>query len=171
MAKRLIPTGKCWCGCGVDTEVGSFFLVGHDKKAEARVIKDVFGSVPEFLVAFGYGPDSAHTAGADWTEAALRLAALSQTDRTGVELEYARLEDRTGPLTRTTADCPKVEVPDGSAVFHVPNGLAVMTVTIPFADLVTVYRDQRNWVVRISGALKMDRATGNTGRVDYIKFA
>ena len=36
--KRLLPTGECWCGCGAETAIGSFFLPGHDKTAESAVI-------------------------------------------------------------------------------------------------------------------------------------
>ncbi len=35
---RLLPTGECWCGCGSDTAIGSFFLPGHDKTADSAVI-------------------------------------------------------------------------------------------------------------------------------------
>ena len=54
--KRLIPTGECWCGCGEETGIGSFFLPGHDKVAESAVISVEYGGVPELLVAHGYGP-------------------------------------------------------------------------------------------------------------------
>jgi len=54
--KRLIPTGDCWCGCGEETGVGAFFAPGHDKRAEAAVVKTVYGSVPELLIAHGFGP-------------------------------------------------------------------------------------------------------------------
>ena len=54
--KRLIPTGDCWCGCGEEAVLGKFFRSGHDKVAEAAVIKLEYGSVPEFLVRHGYGP-------------------------------------------------------------------------------------------------------------------
>jgi hypothetical protein len=53
---RLLPTGQCWCGCGADTPVGSFFVAGHDKRAESAVILVEFGGVAEFLYAMGYGP-------------------------------------------------------------------------------------------------------------------
>jgi len=56
MTKRLMPTGDCWCGCGAETGVGSFFLAGHDKVAESAVILVEYGSVPAFLVRHGYGP-------------------------------------------------------------------------------------------------------------------
>ena len=55
-SKRLLPTGGCWCGCGVDTSIGSFFLPGHDKTAESAVISVEYGGVPRFLVQHGYGP-------------------------------------------------------------------------------------------------------------------
>ena len=44
--KRLLPTGECWCGCGVETAIGSFFLPGHDKTAESAVISVEYGGVP-----------------------------------------------------------------------------------------------------------------------------
>ena len=56
--KRAIPTGYCWCGCGEETaNVRSFFLTGHDRAAEAAVIINEYGGIPEFLMAHGYGPD------------------------------------------------------------------------------------------------------------------
>jgi hypothetical protein len=60
MTAKLLPTGHCWCGCGdSNLALGSFFSAGHDKRAESKVIIEVFGSVPRFLVAFGYGPTDA----------------------------------------------------------------------------------------------------------------
>ena len=55
-SKRLLPTGECWCGCGAETAIGSFFLPGHDKTAESAVISVEYGGVPRFLVEHGYGP-------------------------------------------------------------------------------------------------------------------
>jgi len=57
MVKRVIPNGKCWCGCGADTQIGRFFLSGHDRAAESAVIKVEYGGVVEFLIAKGYGPE------------------------------------------------------------------------------------------------------------------
>ena len=54
--ERLLPTGECWCGCGAETAIGSFFLPGHDKTAESAVISVEYGGVPEFLNRHGYGP-------------------------------------------------------------------------------------------------------------------
>jgi hypothetical protein len=38
-------------------KVGAFFVQGHDKRAEAAIVKTVYGSVPALLVAHGFGPD------------------------------------------------------------------------------------------------------------------
>jgi hypothetical protein len=56
MSHRLIPSGECWCGCGKETEHGSFFLPGHDKVAESAVLLIEYGSVPELLARHGYAP-------------------------------------------------------------------------------------------------------------------
>ena len=59
---RLIPTGFCWCGCGAETGIGSFFARGHDKIAEAALIAAEYGgTVPKLLAAHGYGPDKSVT--------------------------------------------------------------------------------------------------------------
>ncbi len=52
-----VPTGQCWCGCGESVGPGAFFLSGHDRRAEAAVVKVEYGTVPDLLVAHGYGPD------------------------------------------------------------------------------------------------------------------
>ena len=54
--KRLLPTGECWCGCGEETPIGKFFIRGHDKTAESNVIRSEYGSVHDFVHAYGYGP-------------------------------------------------------------------------------------------------------------------
>ena len=46
--KRLLPTGECWCSCGAETAIGSFFLPGHDKTTESAVISVEYGGVPGF---------------------------------------------------------------------------------------------------------------------------
>lgn len=54
---RLIPTGTCWCGCGKETGIGSFFAQGHDKIAEAALVAAEYGSqVAQLLHKHGYGP-------------------------------------------------------------------------------------------------------------------
>ncbi|MBA2324531.1 MAG: hypothetical protein H0V92_11150 [Pseudonocardiales bacterium] len=53
------PMGKCYCGCGAElVDPRAFFQAGHDKRAEARVIREEYGNVPNFLIAHGYGPDT-----------------------------------------------------------------------------------------------------------------
>ncbi len=54
---RILPTGKCWCGCGAETSTGAFFVSGHDKVGESAVVKTVYGSVPEFMLKHGFGPE------------------------------------------------------------------------------------------------------------------
>lgn len=62
---RLIPTGTCWCGCGIETAIGSFFARGHDKIAEAALIAAEYGgTVPRLLAAHGYNPDRSVTGAA-----------------------------------------------------------------------------------------------------------
>lgn len=56
MSERLLPTGKCWCGCGADVPRGSFFRSGHDRRAESAVIAVEYGGVVEFLSEHGYDP-------------------------------------------------------------------------------------------------------------------
>lgn len=54
--KRLIPTGECWCGCGEQARIGSFFKSGHDRRAESAVIAIEYGSVAHLLDHHGFGP-------------------------------------------------------------------------------------------------------------------
>lgn len=51
------PTGKCFCGCGQETSGRAFFVQTHDRRAESKVIKAEYGSIADFVVAHGYGPD------------------------------------------------------------------------------------------------------------------
>ncbi|GAA1814953.1 hypothetical protein GCM10009835_38360 [Planosporangium flavigriseum] len=56
-SERLLPTGNCWCGCGKQTGLGSFFAQGHDKIAEAALVAAEYGaSVAQLLTAYGYAP-------------------------------------------------------------------------------------------------------------------
>jgi hypothetical protein len=51
------PTGLCFCGCGQPTSRHAFFVPSHDRRAESKVIKAEYGTIAEFLLAHGYGPD------------------------------------------------------------------------------------------------------------------
>ena len=62
---RLIPTGNCWCGCGAEVGIGSFFARGHDKIAEAALLAAEYGSsIPQLLHKHGFGPGHSVTAAA-----------------------------------------------------------------------------------------------------------
>lgn len=62
---RLIPTGVCWCGCGRQVGLGSFFAQGHDKVAEGALLAARYGgSVAQLLHAHGYGAGHSVTAAA-----------------------------------------------------------------------------------------------------------
>ena len=56
MAMRIMPTGECFCGCGATTSIGSYFLQGHDRRAESKVREMEYGPVVYFLAHHGYGP-------------------------------------------------------------------------------------------------------------------
>ena len=56
---RILPTGECWCGCGRETGLGSFFIQGHDKFAESAILTMKYGKrapVAQFVLEHGYGP-------------------------------------------------------------------------------------------------------------------
>ena len=59
MTKLMIPmpTGTCWCDCGLATKTGSFFLPGHEKRA-ARYLAAIEGkrSTAEKLFIMNYVP-------------------------------------------------------------------------------------------------------------------
>ena len=161
MSKRLLPTGNCWCGCGVQIDLGSFFAPGHDKKAESRVIMEVFGGVPQFLVAFGYGPDGVET-GATWIDNARLLLGVHPTMRGRFAVEYPDPADRTGRLLRTgfQVQLGKPDLNDGAAFLTVPGRGEIV---VPFADIAAVYRATDGWVVRTTGGLDP--------KVGYVAFA
>ena len=55
---RLLPTGTCWCGCGTEVGIGSFFAQGNDKIAEAALLAARYGnSVARLIAHHGFGPD------------------------------------------------------------------------------------------------------------------
>ena len=63
-----VPNGLCWDDCGGKTKPGSYFLPGHDKRAE-RYLAAIEGSrtIAERLATAGYVP----------SEGSLRRATLS----------------------------------------------------------------------------------------------
>ena len=53
-----MPTGTCWCGCGTEVGLGSFFSQGHDKIAEAALLAARYdNSVARLIAHHGFGPD------------------------------------------------------------------------------------------------------------------
>jgi hypothetical protein len=53
---RLVPTGTCWCGCGAEVGLGSFFARGHDKVAEAALLAARYdNSVARLIWRHGFG--------------------------------------------------------------------------------------------------------------------
>jgi hypothetical protein len=53
-----MPTGTCWCGCGTEVGLGSFFSVGHDKIAEAALLAARYdNSVARLIAHHGFGPE------------------------------------------------------------------------------------------------------------------
>lgn len=78
---RLIPTGTCWCGCGRQVGLGSFFAQGHDKIAEGALLAARYGgSVAQLLHGHGYG------AGHSVTSAAVSAGAWEKC--AGVDCNY-----------------------------------------------------------------------------------
>jgi hypothetical protein len=47
--QRVFPNGSCQCGCGRETSPTQLFIVGHDRKAEAAVIREYFGNTAGLL--------------------------------------------------------------------------------------------------------------------------
>lgn len=43
--------------CGEPSPPGRLFHSGHDRQAEALVIRECYGSIQEFLARHGFGPD------------------------------------------------------------------------------------------------------------------
>lgn len=56
MAQRIMPTGECFCGCNNVTSIGSYFVAGHDRKAEAWLTEMRHKNSVGRLVKLGYGP-------------------------------------------------------------------------------------------------------------------
>lgn len=63
---KAIPTGVCWCGCGIETRRGSWFLQGHDKRAQ-RYLQAIDDKqhIAEQLADRGYIPGSGKDIRAD----------------------------------------------------------------------------------------------------------
>ena len=60
-SELLLRISECWCECGSETAILSFFPTGHDKTAESAVISVEYEGVPEFLHFHCYGPSAKNT--------------------------------------------------------------------------------------------------------------
>lgn len=176
--RRVYPTGKCWCGCGEATERTSFFIPGHDKRAEAKVVKEVYGSVVELLVAHGYGPEGRDPKAIVPVEIdAMGLQLLEawsgprEDYREHVVLEFLNAENRGGPLCRAASFHVAYLAKDRTARFELCSTAKVQgcdlmippssRLTVPFLDIAWVYteRDLDNnstRVARVRGAIVAD---------------
>jgi hypothetical protein len=47
----VTPTGWCFCGCGRRVPEGRFFVPSHDRRAEADIIRERYGSIAGFVAA------------------------------------------------------------------------------------------------------------------------
>jgi hypothetical protein len=45
----VYPNGSCYCGCDEIPKRGKFFVVTHDRRAEARAIRERFGDIATFV--------------------------------------------------------------------------------------------------------------------------
>jgi len=166
--RKLVPTGKCWCGCATPIDLGSFFAPGHDKRAEAKVIMEVFGGVPQFVAAFGYAPDDvgAEAGTMSWIDVAMRLKGIPEPQRQSLRLEYSS-PDGSGRLQCSQRDVflDPVALEDGAAAFtEHDHGLG--TIRIPFVDISAVYKGNGRWIVRIAGTFEKRREF-----VEYVPLA
>ncbi len=50
------PTGWCFCGCGQRVPPGRFFVPSHDRRAEADIIRERYGSIAGFVAAHLHEP-------------------------------------------------------------------------------------------------------------------
>jgi hypothetical protein len=145
------------------------FAPGHDKRAEAKVIMEVFGGVPQFVTAFGYGPDEGgggEAGTASWADAAMRLKGIPEGERQLLRLEYPAA-DGTGQLQRTRRDVylAPVALEQGAATFT-EHDHGIGAIHVPFVDVVAVYRGDGRWIVRIAGTFEK-----RGGIVEYVPLA
>jgi hypothetical protein len=148
--------------------LGSFFAPGHDKRAESRLIMEVFGGVPQFLTAFGRGPDeTAVPADASWVDGAMRLVGLRPSEHARLAVEYVDPTARSGPLKRTKneAQLTPIDLADGSATLTFRDGGGATNVVVPLVDVLAVFKDTQGWIIRVAGSLEFKER-----RITYIAY-
>ncbi|WP_217226125.1 hypothetical protein [Streptomyces anulatus] len=102
-----MPTGDCFCGCGEEAGIGSWFVRGHDITAAAALRALEGKKLPERLVSLGFGPESSvveraveeagweRCAGCAYAGTPANLAAHTRTGTCTVEAPAA--EEPAGP--------------------------------------------------------------------------
>lgn len=178
--KRLLPTGFCWCGCGEEVGVRYFFKPGHDKQAEARLIMEVFGGIPQFLHAFGRGPDQEGAAPteAGWVYWAMKLAGLpAGPGGASFVIEYLNEADRTGRFklrpSKVTGDHRRltlagpVALADGVADF----ALESSQFQVPLVDLDGVRREGEPYIIRVHGTFEPTGSVNFPESMKYVSLA
>jgi hypothetical protein len=121
---------------------------------------EVFGGVPQFLDAFGYGPDGDSGFGLRGVDNARRLA--KQPIGGNYVIEYPDISNLAGPLLRHLAveRVQDLDLSDGSVSFNVRHVTGTTSgIWIPFVDIAAVYRsaiegEGFKWVVRTTGFLE-----------------
>jgi hypothetical protein len=116
---------------------------------------EIFGGVPQFMTAFGYGPDGEEGAAAttSWVDSARRLLKLAKQSRQEVTIEHVT---ESGTLERhgsrdLVVRLLSADLVDNAATFEIENYSAVV---IPFVDVPTVYNERGRPIVRTSGVLR-----------------
>jgi hypothetical protein len=120
---------------------------------------EVFGGVPQFLKACGYGPDGEDGAVSGWwLENVLRLAKVPRG--APLVVEYPNISDISGPLEQRKAELGMdFNLSEGSASFNIPNEGTVSGIYVPFVDVVSVHKTilpniGAAWAVRVRGLLR-----------------
>lgn len=71
-----MPPTTCLCGCGAAVAPGRFFIASHDRRAEAQIIREQYGTIADFVLAHRDGTRSweNHRAGLPAVQRSRRLS-------------------------------------------------------------------------------------------------
>lgn len=84
MKTNTAPNGHCWCDCGGSAHAGSFFVQGHDKRAERYLVAIEGGkTIAERLAERGYVPGSGQSLRAATLEADPSYETCGRLDLSG----------------------------------------------------------------------------------------
>lgn len=140
---------------------------------------EVFGGIPQFLHAFGRGPDQDGVPPTDagWVYWAMRLAGIpSGPGGASFVLEYVNEKDRTGRYRlapdKTNGDHGRmtltgpVDIAEGYACFSLHSS----QYRVPLVDLDSVHRDGEPYVVRVRGTLVPTGSVNNPDSMKYVSL-